>query len=803
MNFTKKQYILAFIILFLALISGITIGALSWIIQSTPEITDYKGSTESTQIYSADGELLTRLYKENRVYVPIEKIPNDLKNAIVAIEDSSFYQHHGIDFWGIPRALITNIKAGQIVQGFSTITMQLAENALFTRQERTYYRKIQEIYLALQFERLYTKPEILEMYLNEIFMGHSAYGVQIAAHQYFGKDISELNLSQSALLAGLPKAPNYYSPLRNPEAAKERRNVVLNRMNELGYISNNELEQAKTAKLNLKPEDPKQEDFAPYFIRYVRDELIDKFGAQMVYSGGLKVYTTLDTNMQKKAEDSVNNALGSYIPTVKRNNNEQLQPQLSILSLNPKTGAIEAMIGGRGKNDQFNRATQAVRQPGSAFKPFVYTTAIKNNYSTSSIINDMPMIAAEEKGEDKKIWPKNFQDKYRGYVNLRTALTHSINVASVKLLRKIGVNETIKTAENMGISTFTPSDNLETHLSLALGGLTNGVKPLEISNAYGILANRGIKVEPHAIKEVLNKNGKIIYEKKPQKEVVLSEETSYIMTDMLQSVVKNGTGWRANLGRPTAGKTGTTNDYTDAWFVGYTPELVTTVWIGEDSPKKMVYDQKDSNGNYIYPEGNGPRTVSSSEAVMLWKEYMEKVMENRPVKDFNEPEGIYHRNIDPITGLLANQYTPNVQEEIFRKNNIPSKTDDLHGPVETVKIDTKSGKLATHNCPNENIAEYRYIKESGIRIGDTKIKFEELVKEKTNTENSEFEKIEGTYIVENGEPVQKIDPETGVPLKNSKGQVLYEKKPTQVCPLHNESENNVLDYIRGIWGNGD
>ena len=598
MNFTKKQYILAFIILLLALISGITIGALSWIIQSTPEITDYKGSTESTQIYSANGELLTRLYKENRVYVPIEKIPNDLKNAIVSIEDSSFYQHHGIDFWGIPRALITNIKAGQIVQGFSTITMQLAENALFTQQERTYYRKIQEIYLALQFERLYTKPEILEMYLNEIFMGHSAYGVQIAAHQYFGKDISELTLSQSALLAGLPKAPNYYSPLRNPEAAKERRNIVLNRMNELGYINNNELKQAKTADLNLKPEDPKQEDFAPYFIRYVRDELIDKFGAQMVYSGGLKVYTTLNTNMQKKAEDSVKNALGNYIPTVKRNNNEQLQPQLSILSLNPKTGAIEAMIGGRGKNDQFNRATQAIRQPGSAFKPFVYTTAIKNNYSTSSLINDMPMIAAEEKGEDKKIWPKNFQDQYRGYVNLRTALTHSINVASVKLLREVGVNETIKTAENMGISTFTPSDNLETHLSLALGGLTNGVKPLEISNAYGILANRGIKVEPYAIKEVLNKNNQIIYEKKPQKKVVLSEETSYIMTDMLQSVVKNGTGWRANFGRPIAGKTGTTNNYTDAWFVGYTPELVTTVWIGEDSPKKMVYDQKDSNKSF-------------------------------------------------------------------------------------------------------------------------------------------------------------------------------------------------------------
>ena len=800
MNFSKKQYIFAIIIIILALLSGITVGVISSIIKTTPEITGYKGSSESTQIYSADGELLTKLFKENRVYVPIDKIPNDLKNAIVAIEDSSFYQHHGIDFWGIPRALVTNIKAGRIVQGFSTITMQLAENALFAKQQRTYYRKIQEIYLAMQFERLYTKPEILEMYLNEIFMGHSAYGVQIAAHQYFGKDVSELTLSQSALLAGLPKAPNYYSPLRNPEAAKNRRNIVLNRMKKLGYINQNELQKAKSAPLNLKPEETEQKEFAPYFIRYVRDELINKFGAQMVYSGGLKVYTTLNTDMQKKAEKSVENAVGNYIPTT-RNSDNQLQPQLSVLSLNTNTGAIEAMIGGRGKNDQFNRTTQAVRQPGSAFKPFVYTTAIKNNYSTSSIINDMPMIAAKEKGEKQKIWPKNFQNKYRGYVNLRSALTKSMNVASVKLLKKVGVNNTIQTAEDMGISTLTPSDNLESHLSLALGGLTRGVKPIELSTAYGILANKGIKVEPYAIDKVINTNGKTIYKQEAKKEVVFSKETSYIMTDMLQSVVNNGTGWRANLGRPIAGKTGTTNNYTDAWFVGYTPDLVTTVWIGEDSPEKMVYDQKDSQGNYVYKEGDGPRTVSSAEAVMLWSDYMKKALKNRPVKDFEKPDNIYYRKIDPVTGLLANKYTPNVQGEIFRKNNIPDKTDDLHKQIETVKIDTKSGKIATNNCPQKNIAEYKYIKDSGIRIGPTTISFEELLKGTTNNSDREYEKIKGTYIVAKGEPVQKIDPETGVPLQNKRGQVLYEKKPTQVCPLHNDSENNVLDYIQGIWGN--
>ncbi|MFW6030941.1 MAG: transglycosylase domain-containing protein, partial [Halanaerobiales bacterium] len=594
MKFTKKQYIIAFIILFIALIFGISLGALSWVIQSTPDISDYKGSSEASLIYSADGELLTKLFSENRIYVPIDRIPSDLKNAIVATEDKSFYNHYGIDFWGIPRALISNIKAGGIVQGFSTITMQLAENALFTKQERSYYRKIQEIYIALQFERLYTKPEILEMYLNEIFLGHSAHGVQTASQQYFGKDVWNLDLSEAALIAGLPKAPNYYSPLRNSETAIQRRNTVLKKMYELGYIKEDEYKKAKNKKINLKQSTPEKEeenrDFAPYYIRYVRDQLIDQFGSQMVYGGGLKVYTTLDKNMQKKAEKSVDSAIDDYIPNIERNNN--LQPQLSILSLEPQTGEIKAMVGGRG-DDQFNRTTQAVRQPGSAFKPFVYATAIDNGYSTSSIINDMPMLAASEEGEKRSLWPTNFGDEYRGYVNLRTALTHSINVASVKLLEEIGVKETVKTAEKMGISTFTSSDGNKEHLSLALGGLTDGVKSIDISSAYGTFANKGIKTEPHAIKTVIDKDGDKIYEAKVDKKIIFSEETSFIMTDMLRSVVEDGTGSRANLNDSIAGKTGTTNDYTDAWFIGYTPDLVTTAWIGEDNPKKMVYDEKD------------------------------------------------------------------------------------------------------------------------------------------------------------------------------------------------------------------
>ena len=312
----KKQYLIIIILLIIALGFGITLGAITWIIKDTPDITNYQGSKETSLVYSAEGELLTKLFIENRIHVSLNRIPEDLKKAIVAIEDTKFYAHHGIDFWGIPRALITNLKKGRIAQGFSTITMQLAENALFKKQQRTFYRKIQEIYLALQFEHLYTKPQILEMYLNEIFLGHSAYGVQSAAKFYFGKDVWELNLSECALIAGLPKAPNGYSPFHNYEAAIRRRNIVLNRMKEINYITEKEYKNAKNQKLQLRERKPDDKKTAPYFMTYVRKQLKQKLkelfgnkGPQMIYSGGLKVYTTLDLEMQNKAEASIDKAV--------------------------------------------------------------------------------------------------------------------------------------------------------------------------------------------------------------------------------------------------------------------------------------------------------------------------------------------------------------------------------------------------------------------------------------------------------------------------------------------------------------
>ncbi|MFW5998180.1 MAG: penicillin-binding protein 1A [Bacillota bacterium] len=827
----KTRYIITTTIIIISLIIGLALGAITWIIQDTPDISNYKGSNETSFMYNDEGEVITKLFTENRIYVPINRIPDDLKNAIIAIEDTNFYVHHGIDLWGISRAIITNLMRGRFAQGGSTITQQLARNALLSLK-KTFYRKIQEAYLALQFERLYTKREILEMYLNEILLGHSAYGVEAAAQQYFDKHVWELDLGESALIAGLPQAPNRYSPINNIEQAKRRRNIVLNRMEKLGYITSEEAEKAKEQEIELNTSNPNGTNTAPYFVSHVREELkrilINLFGEdgpQMIYNGGLKVHTTLDVDIQQKAEDSVEEALiqepeGKYyteenfIPRVKKSGEKgELQPQVSLVTIDPKTGAIKSMIGGRG-NDKYNRATQAERQPGSAFKPFVYTTALKQGYSAGSIINDMPVVL--EDGSNNSYIPRNFQHNYRGFVTFREALKESINIAAVKVLRDVGINEVINTAETMGISTLQEEDGRETHFSLALGGLTSGVTPLEMAASYSVLANEGIKIKPYTIKKVMDKRGNVIYEANPQKQVVLPKDTSYLITDMLQTVVKEGTGKNANIDRPVAGKTGTTNNHTNAWFVGYTPDLVTSVWIGEDGSSSMHYDQKDENGDYLYPEpgSNGYRVISSGEAATLWGNYMEKVTADIPTTDFNKPKNIVTEEIDPVTGLLPNEYTPETKKEIFREDNTPQKKDSLHGPVESIDICTESDALATSSCPEETVENYDFIKDSGIRINNGKTKrisFNGEIPDKF--ENSNIDSLSGTYIIRSGQPVQEINSETGLPAVTTEKTVKYENKPTRYCPTHgsgekesDEDNNNnkgILDQIKDYFDTDD
>jgi penicillin-binding protein 1A len=693
-----------------------------------------------------------------------------LKNAIVAIEDTKFYVHHGIDFWGIGRAMVNNIMKGDLLdQGASTITQQLARNAFLTL-DKTYFRKIQEAYLAIQFERLYTKSEILEMYLNEIFLGHSAYGVETASLQYFGKSVENLTLAESALIAGLPQSPNNYTPLRYPERAIRRRNVVLDRMYELGYITEEEMQQAKNAELNLGTVEETAEDRAHYFSLYVRDQLIDRFGASMVYNGGLKVHTTLDTDMQKLAEQTINNKIeNGFIPSFQSSQSENLQPQLSLVSLDVNNGAIRAMVGGRG-TDQFNRAYQAVRQPGSAFKPFVYSTAlIEGDYTTGTVINDLPMLASESgKGNNLSIWPRNYGNRYRGLINLNTALTNSVNVAAVKLIQDVGVKSVIDFTERLGISTFTQNDGLDDHYSLALGGLNQGVTPIEMASAYSTFANKGIYTEPHAITEVYDKHDNLIYEAQPKSKMVMSEEDSYLITSMLKSVVDNGTGRRAQMNRDVAGKTGTTNDYTDAWFVGYTSQIATSVLIGEDTRRSMEYDVK---------------TVGSGEAAQIWGDYMREAVKEMPVINFQMPDNVVEVDVDPYTGLLSNQYSPRIDVLPYKKGTEPTERESLHGPVETVRVDRQSGLLATANCPADQVEERHYISGSGIRIGPTQKSFREV-----NSNKSSAELVRGTYTIEAGEPVQQIDHEYGIPKVQRNGNPRYETKPTRICDLHPASQ---------------
>ncbi len=562
----------------------------------------------SSHIYDSAGNEIAIIHAtENRVPVKIEQIPLNLQNAFVAIEDNRFYEHKGVDFRGLLRAAYTNIIRQEIAEGGSTITQQLAKNAYLT-QDRTYKRKIQEIFLALQLEKQYTKQEILELYLNQIYFGQGAYGVQAAAKTYFGKNVEDLTLGECAMLAGIPKSPNYYSPFNNINASIERRNTVLNQMVNYGYISFNEANAAKSAEVVLAPQNvPEKHKDAMYFIEYVTQLLVDRYGADAVYKEGLKVYTTIDLDMQKMAEE----ALLMYLPQDYTDVNGIVQPQGAIVAVEPKTGYIRAMVGGRG-TDQFNRATMAERQPGSAFKPFVFAAGLESGYTPDTVIEDSPIDIAGWR-------PQNDSRRFSGNVSLRTVATFSMNVPTVKIAQALGIDKVIYYAQEMGISTFVlTGDPNDTNLAISLGGLTRGVVPLEIASAYGTFANSGVYIPHIAITKVLDRNGNIIHEAIPEGRQVIAPESAADLTSMLEDVITKGTGKGAAIGRPAAGKTGTTSDYKDAWFVGYTPDLVAAVWIGND-------DNTSLDG---IMGGGLPATI--------WSHFMQNALLNVPAHDFDD-----------------------------------------------------------------------------------------------------------------------------------------------------------------------
>lgn len=611
----KKIFLFLFIIVFIAG-AGAAAGFFLSVSSGLPDISANIAPDASSRIYDAKGRLITTVHaEENRLPVSIDEVPANLQNAFIAVEDNRFYEHHGVDPLGIIRAVFRNIISGNATaQGGSTITQQLARNA-FLSQEQTLKRKLLEAFLALKIERQYTKKEILEMYMNQIYFGQGCYGIQTASKVYFGKDVKDLSLAQCALIAGLPNSPNYYSPFHSVEAAKQRQSIVLDQMVKYGYITEGEAAAAKEADIHLaRPQEQRGTDsVASYFVNYVIHLISEKYDSDAIYKEGLQIYTTLDLDLQKEAEA----ALKKNLPDAYTDDNNLTQPQGALVSIEVGTGYVRAMVGGRGQ-DHFNRAVQMTRQPGSAFKPFVYLTAFANKVTPFDILSN----TAKDFGGG---WtPKNYGGTSGGSVTVMEALVKSMNIPTVYLADQVGMGKVIQTAKNVGISTLvTEGEYSDTNLATALGGLTYGVSVWDMAKAYSVFANGGKLVEPTVIMKVVDRNGKVIEDHSGARESTqaVDEASAWTLTSVLEEVISRGTGGNAYIGRPSAGKTGTTDDEHDAWFVGYTPDLSTAVWVGDDT-----------STNTGYTGGTIPAAI--------WRDYMYEAESDYTVKNFEIPASV-------------------------------------------------------------------------------------------------------------------------------------------------------------------
>lgn len=580
------------------------IAAFNIYLASLPPISNFEDIKPNpvTTIYSADGEVIKTFTAFKFEKVSIDKIPEYLKEAVIATEDKNFYHHRGFDTLGMVRSTIANISSGQVKQGASTITQQLAR-ILFLSNERTFDRKIKELIIAHRIEKTISKDEILEMYLNSVYLGSGVYGVSSAARTFFDKDLSQLTLAEQALIAGLPQAPSIYSPFNNKKAGLKRRDQVLRRMYRNKYITQEQMEQAQKEELHLSNK-PRVYSYnkAPYFIDFVLNELKNiGFEEQEISQGGLKIYTTLDYKSQNTAQMSAVAALNRAGLTKAAN-------QMALFSFSPTTGRIYGYIGGKNyEQSQYDRVSKAVRPSGSSFKPFVYATALQQGVSIDDTIEDTPLTIRD--------WsPKNYGKKYRGKITIWQALAVSSNVAAVRLIKKSGVEAVIQTAREMGITTPLASD-----MTIALG--SNGVKLYDMVVAYGAFANGGFRVRPYAVERVENSRGVTIYENSGPKIVkVINFETAAGMTYMLRKVIEVGTGKAANIAPNVAGKTGTTNDYRDAWFMGYTPDIVTGVWVGNDNNSKL------------------PGVTGGSLPARIFADYMKVAIQNFPKSVFDYPK---------------------------------------------------------------------------------------------------------------------------------------------------------------------
>ncbi len=735
---------------------GLAVGGVlvvSWYAAGLPSIAYLQENYQPsliTKVYADNGQVMGQFYVERRILTQLDDIPRHFINAVIAVEDTRFFDHPGLDVWGIFRAAWANLKRGGKFQGASTITQQLARS-LFLTPERTFRRKVRELILALKMELILTKKQILEMYLNQIYFGHGAYGVGTAASTYFGKGLDKLNLPESAFLAGLPKAPSTYSPYNNYERSKKRQRHVLDRMAQAGFISKTLAGAAAEIPLAFQRQSFKH--VAPYFLEDVRQHMVREYGVTMAYKGGLQVLTTLNMPMQRLAERAIGkglraldkrqgwrgplrhetspvtrpkdppdtfpefgkifearvigvsdreatviaqNVLGTIalkdmrwarrrVPegaasvieatvfpltsvtqfvrpgdvievSLKSKRNYKVRFRLdqtpvvegALLAIDPRNGAVRAMVGGYNfERSQFNRAVLAVRQPGSAFKPMIYATALAQGMTPSSRILDAPVVYHDT--ETGKIWkPENYEKRFFGPLTLREALRHSRNAATVRLLDQTGIQAVIDFSRSLGIQSPLSAD-----LPLALG--SSGVTLKELTAAYGVFGNNGLALDPYTISTITDPGGRILEQHFFEPRQAISQETAYLMTDMLMDVIQHGTGRRARaIKHPLAGKTGTTNNYRDAWFVGYTPYLVTGVWVGFDSMNIL-----------------GAVEPGSRAALPIWTEFMAGALKAFPAKPFTIPEGIRFAEIDQKTGAPVVKPNRRSITEVFAEDTIP------------------------------------------------------------------------------------------------------------------------------------
>ncbi len=656
------------------LVTGVVVGTIFLFRRDLPNISRLQSIAPpvKTIIVDRHGTPISELFQENRLIVALREIPKPLIDAFLATEDARFHEHWGVSVLDTFRAIVVNVREGRKAQGGSTITQQLVRN-LFLTHDKAFTRKIKEALLAVEIESMYTKDEILEMYLNQIYFGHGAYGVESAAHLYFGKSVNTLTLSECATLAGIPKNPSGYSPIRHPEASIARARVVLQLMADAGVISRNEMEIASD-QLQPLPNVRRKVREAPYFIEAVRQELLTRYDAETLYGGGLRIYTTLDLEMQHVAEDVVEARLGemeerqgfrlkhaSFSDEMKRANavdsSETQYVQGALVAIDPPTGDILAMVGGRDFTDShFNRAIQAKRQPGSAFKVFVYAAGVESGMTASDMCVDEPITIPVPGSEDYK--PQNYDGEFRGEVLVRDALAHSVNVPAVRMLLRFGPKATIDCARRLGVTS-----PLRAVPSLALGSFE--VTLLEMTSAFAAFADGGIRATPRFILRVEDRDGNVLEESKTHLVSAIDPKTAYIMTSLLESVINEGTAAKARsfgLHGAAAGKTGTPDDYTDGWFVGYTPEVACGVWVGFDRKEKIGEDQ-----------------TGSKTALPIWTDFIVGIGHaNDP--PFPRPDGIVNREICVESGGLATERCERTRSEVYILGTEPSLVCQLHAP---------------------------------------------------------------------------------------------------------------------------